>query len=47
MKTIEFKKLLKEKEPKEIIYMHTMWKINLTGSQLDQCIKLKRLKSGN
>lgn len=44
MKKKEFNKLLKEKTPKEIIYMYTMWKINLTDKQLDYVIDLKNKK---
>lgn len=41
MKTIEFKKILKEKTPQEIIGLHTHWKIYLTNKQLQQVIDLK------
>ena len=41
MKDREFKKLLKEHSAKEIIYMHTDSKINLTSKQLDKVIELK------
>lgn len=41
MKTKDFKKLLKEKTPKEIIGMHINWKIFLTNRQLDILIEKK------
>lgn len=41
MEDKELKKLLKTKTPKEIIYMYTMYKINLTSKQIDYLIKLK------
>lgn len=41
VKDSEFKKLLKEHTPKEIIYMYTTWKIDLTKAQLQYLIDLK------
>ncbi len=40
----EFNKLLKQEEPKKIIYMHCSGKITLTNSQLDIVIDLKNNK---
>lgn len=45
VKASEFEKLLEEYTPKEIIYMYTMWKIDLTKDQLQQLIDLKNCKS--
>lgn len=41
MRANEYKKLLKSKTPKKIIYMHVASKINLTSKQLDEVIALK------
>lgn len=41
MKEKEFKKLLKEYEPKKIIYLYTTSQINLTSKQLNKVIELK------
>lgn len=35
----EFKRLIKKYKPKQVIYQHVMWKINLTSKQLDYLIK--------
>lgn len=37
----KLKELLKNKDPKQIIYMYIMFKINLSSKQLDYLIKLK------
>lgn len=37
----ELKKLLKEKTPKQVIYMHTMSKITLSSKQLDYVLRMK------
>lgn len=37
----KLKELLKNKEPKQIIYMYTMFKISLSSKQLDYLINLK------
>lgn len=44
MKVVDFKKLKKEKEPKQIIYMHCHNKICLTGKQIDELIKLNNMR---
>ena len=41
MKTKDFKKILKEKNSQEIIYMHCFEKIYLTSKQLDLVIERK------
>lgn len=41
MKTIEFKRLLKQDKPAHIIFLHTISKIFLTDKQLQQVIDLK------
>ena len=47
METKAFKKLLKEKEPKKIIYMHCNHEIYLTGKQIDKLIDLKEKEKKN
>lgn len=42
METKKFNKLMKEKEPKKIIYMHCNQNITLTNKQLDEVIEKKR-----
>lgn len=42
METKKFKKLMKEKEPKKIIYMHCDQIITLTSKQLDVVIDKKQ-----
>ena len=37
----KLKELLEIKNPKQIIYMYTMFKISLSSKQLDYLIKLK------
>lgn len=44
MKKSEFDKILKEKRPKNIIYMHVNNEITLTNKQLDKIIKLDKEK---
>lgn len=41
MKKIEFKKLIKNENPKKIIRMHCNWLINLTTKQLNEVLELK------
>lgn len=41
METKKFNKLMKEKEPKKIIYMHCNRDITLTNKQLDEVIEKK------
>lgn len=38
----DFKKLLKEKTPNQILQKHILSEITLTNSQLDKVIKLKK-----
>lgn len=42
MRIKDFKKILKDKTPKEIIYMHISWKIYLTNNQLKKVLELKK-----
>lgn len=46
MNAKEFKKLLKEKEPKRIIGMYCHLQISLTSRQVDRVLKLKNKKEG-
>ena len=41
IKNKELEELLKVHTPKAILYMFTMWKINLRGDQIDKLIELK------
>lgn len=45
MKTIELKKLKKEKSPKQIIYLHCHNEIYLTEKQIDNLIKERDKKA--
>lgn len=38
----DFKKILKEKSPNQILQKHILSEITLTNSQLDKVIKLKK-----
>ena len=44
MRIKDFKKILKDKTPEEIIYMHISWKIYLTNNQLEKVLELKNKK---
>lgn len=41
MEKKKFEKLLKEKTPKQLIFMHHSWQITLSPRQLDKVIQLK------
>lgn len=44
MRNKDFKKLIKEYSPENIIYKHISWNIYLTDKQLDKVIKIKNKK---
>ena len=46
MRIKEFKKIIQEKEPEQIIGLHTHWKIKLTDRQINKVIDLKNKKYG-
>lgn len=45
MEKKKFEKLLKEKTPKQLIFMHHSWQITLTSKQLDKVIRLKNAEA--